>query len=170
MAINGKHYDWEDISVILPTGVAVGITGIKYEDEQPVTPHYGKGAIPRGYGRGNYTASCSADLDRDEWEKLKEYCVSASGGGGIYDHEPFTIVVTYANHDQPEITDTLKSCKMQKFSGGGGSQGDDKVSPMTCEFAILEPIEWGGAAAKTDSGLSMSGGGTDGLTETITSA
>lgn len=152
MAINGKMYDWEDITVTLPTGVAVGITGIKYEDEQPVTAHYGKGAVPRAYGRGNYTASGSIELDRDEWEKLKVYCV-ASGGGNIYDHVPFTVVVSYANRDQPPIVDTLKSCKIGKFTGGGGTQGEDKVAPMTCEFTILEPIVWNAAPAKSDGGL-----------------
>jgi hypothetical protein len=152
MAINGKKYDWEDVSVTLPSGVAVGITEIKYEDEQPVTAHYGKGAVPRGYGRGNYAASGSMVLDRDEWEKLKVYCV-ASGKGRIYDHRPFPIVVAYASPDQITLVDVLKSCKLQKFTGGGGSQGDDKVSAMTCEFVILEPILWGGAPAKTDGGL-----------------
>ena len=29
MAINGRQYDWEDISVALPSGVAIGITEIK---------------------------------------------------------------------------------------------------------------------------------------------
>jgi hypothetical protein len=152
MAINGKFYDWEDVTVLLPSGVAVGITEIKYEDEQSVTPHYGKGAVPRGYGRGNYVANGSKVLDRDEWEKLKAYCV-ATGGGNIYDHEPFTIVVAYANRDQVEIVDTLKSCKISKFTGGGGTQGEDKVTPITCEFSILEPIVWNGTPAKSEGGL-----------------
>lgn len=150
MAINGKGYDWEDVGVKLPHGDTAGITEIKYSDEQPVTAHYGKGAVPRAYGRGNYAATFSFTLDRDEWEKLVESITPS--GGGIYDHEPFTIVSSYANNDQPEIVDTLKSCKITKFDGGGGAQGDDKVSSMTCEGIVLEPIEWNGKPAKkTDS-------------------
>jgi hypothetical protein len=148
MAINGKLYDWEDVNVVLPSGPAAGITEIKYSDEQPVTAHYGRGAIPRGYGRGNYTASGSMVLDRDEWEKLK-LVLAALGGGGIYDHVPFMIVVAYANSDQLPIVDVLRSVKISKFDGGGGSQGDDKVTPITCEFTILEPILWNGVPAKT---------------------
>jgi hypothetical protein len=159
MAINGKSYDWEDISVILPTGTVAGIKEIKYSDEQPVTAHYGKGAIPRGYGRGNYSASGSMVLYREEWENLK---ADLAVNGGIYDHAPFTVVVSYAGNDLPEVTDTLKSCKISKFDGGGGAQGDDLVSAVTCEFTILEPIEWGGIAAKTESGLL--GTDTDGVT------
>lgn len=149
MAINGRQYDWEDIHVILPSGEAVGITEIKYEDGQSIEARYGRGAIPRGYGRGNYESSGSMVLDRDEWERLKE-ALANSGIGGIYDHAPFTIVVAYANNEMGHVVDTLKSCKITKFSGAGGSQGDDNVSPMTCEFTILDPILWDGTPAKLD--------------------
>ena len=148
MAINGKNYDWEDIHVITLTGEQIGITEIKYSDEQSVTARYGRGAVPRGYGRGNYEASGSMVLDRDEWEKLKLALVALSNTGGIYDHKPFPIVVSYANDDMGTVIDTLRDCKISKFDGGGGSQGDDNVSPITCEFTILSPILWNGTPAK----------------------
>ena len=148
MAVNGRAYDWEDITVTLPHGEVAGITEIKYEDGQAVTPRYGRGSIARSFGRGNYEASGSMVLDRDEWEKLKKELASA--GGGIYDQDPCTIVVNYANNDMGSVTDTLKKCKISKFSGGGGSQGDDNVSPITCELTILAPILWNGVAAKQD--------------------
>ena len=148
MAINGKNYDWEDIHVITLTGEQIGITEIKYSDEQSVTARYGRGAVPRGYGRGNYEASGSMVLDRDEWEKLKLALVALSNTGGIYDHAPFPIVVSYANDDMGTVIDTLRDCKISKFDGGGGSQGDDNVSPITCEFTILSPILWNGIPAK----------------------
>ena len=155
MAINGRQYDWEDITTTLPSGEAVGITEIKYEDSQEVEARYGKGAVARWYGRKNYEASFSMVLDRDEWERLKPVLV-ASGGGGIYDHKPFPIVVNYANSDMGAITDVLKSCKITKFSGGGAAQGDDNASPITCEGKILEPILWNGVPAKLSSGASFS--------------
>lgn len=148
MSINGKHYDWEDIHVTTLTGEQIGITEIKYSDEQSVTARYGRGAVPRGYGRGNYEASGSMVLDRDEWEKLKLALVALSNTGGIYDHTPFPIVVSYANDDMGTVIDTLRDCKISKFDGGGGSQGDDNVSPITCEFTILSPILWNGIPAK----------------------
>ena len=148
MAINGKNYDWEDIHVTTLTGEQIGITEIKYSDEQSVTARYGRGAVPRGYGRCNYEASGSMVLDRDEWEKLKLALVALSNTGGIYDHTPFPIVVSYANDDMGTVIDTLRDCKISKFDGGGGSQGDDNVSPITCEFTILSPILWDGIPAK----------------------
>ena len=146
--INGKHYDWEDTSVMMPHGVAALISEIKYSDEQPVTPRYGRGATAKGYGRGNYKATGSATLDREEWELLKPYL--ASENGAIYDHKPFPIVVAYANSDQLPVVDTLPDCKITKFDGGGGSQGDDNVSPITLDFEILKPILWNGIPAKID--------------------
>lgn len=147
MAINGRQYDWEDIHVILPSGEAVGITEIKYEDGQSIEARYGRGAIPRGYGRGNYEASGSMVLDRDEWELLKQ-SLANSGIGGIFDHQPFTIVIAYANDEMGHVVDTLKKCKITKFSGAGGAQSDTNVSPITCEFTILEPIEYNGTPSK----------------------
>ena len=81
MAANGNKYDWESITVTLPNGEVVGITEIKYEDGQEITAHYGKGSLPRGYGRGNYEASGSMVLYREEWEKLKN--AEETGGGGV---------------------------------------------------------------------------------------
>lgn len=148
MAANGQRYDWESITVTGPQGEIAEISEIKYEDGQSATARYGRGSVPHGYGRGNYEASGSMVLDREEWEKLKKELTAS--GGGIYDHEPFTIVVSYGNDNLPTITDTLKNCKITKFSGGGGSQGDDNVSPMTCEFIILSPILWDGVPAKRE--------------------
>ena len=103
--------------------------------------------MPRGWGRGNYEASGSMVLDRDEWEIFKK---SLSESGGLYDHAPFTIIVAYANNDMGTVVDTLKSVKITKFDGGGASQGDANASPISCEFTILEPILWNGTAAKKE--------------------
>jgi hypothetical protein len=46
------------------------------------------------------------------------------------------------------VVDILKGVKVTKFDGGGGSQGDDNVTPITCEFTILESIQWNGIPAK----------------------
>lgn len=148
MAINGRQYDWEDIHVVTLSGEQIGITEIKYTDGQSIEARYGRGAVPRGYGRGNYEASGSMVLDRDEWEKFKLALRATSGAGGIYDHRPFPIIVSYANDDMGTVVDMLKDCKITKFDGGGASQGDANASPITCEFTILSPIVWNGTAAK----------------------
>ena len=89
-------------------------------------PATGAGAVPRGWGRGNYEASGSMVLDRDEWEIFKK---SLSESGGLYDHAPFTIIVAYANNDMGTVVDTLKSVKITKFDGGGASQATPTPAP-----------------------------------------
>ena len=155
MTINGRQYDWEDITVTTLSGEQVGITEIKYEDGQDIEARYGKGAVPRGYGRKNYEASGSMVLDRDEWERLK-LALAATGGGAIFDHKPFPIVVAYSNEEMGPVVDVLKSCKITKFAGGGAAQGDDNASPITCDFTILEPIVYNGVPAKKSAGALFS--------------
>lgn len=147
MAINGRKYDWESITVTLPTGIAVAMTDIHYEDGQDVEVRYGRGSKPRGFGNKNYEASGSFVQDREEWEILKT-TLAASGKGKLYDHLAFPIVVSYQNDEMSPVTDVLPLCKITKFSGAGAAQGDDNASPMTCEFKILAPIIWNGVPAK----------------------
>jgi hypothetical protein len=139
--INGVLYDWESVEVTLPSGVAIGITNISYKDERKVEPRYGKGSTPRGYGRKNYKASSSMELDRDEAEKLK-----MANGGSFYKGKPFNIVVTYANEDQPTIVDILPRVKITGVDTSS-KQGDETAGLMKFDIEILSPIKWNKVAA-----------------------
>jgi len=141
MAINGLNYDWESVEIQLPQGTTVGIDNIDYEDERPVDENYGKGSTPTGYGRGNYAAKGSMELDLDEAERLKEAL-----GGSYYKAALFPIVASYGNDDMATVTDTLPDIKITKVSTGG-KQGDKKVGSRKLDFKILSPIKWGGEAA-----------------------
>ncbi|AMK10851.1 hypothetical protein [Pseudodesulfovibrio indicus] len=141
MSVNGNLYDWESVEVQLPNGVAVGITSINYNDERPIEARYGKGNVPRGYGRKNYKASGSMELDRDEAEALREAL-----GGSVYSGEPFQIVVSYGNNDMPTVTDTLPKVKITK-QDSGASQDDDNAGAVKYDLNIIAPIKWGGTPA-----------------------
>jgi hypothetical protein len=141
MAINGNYYDWESIEIQLPSGIAIGITEISYSDEKGVEARYGKGSVPRGYGRKNYSASGSMVLDKDEAERLR-----AVLGGSVYKAVPFPIIVSYSNADQPVIVDTLPDVKITK-ADTSAKQDDDNAGAQTFDFVILSPIKWGGRAA-----------------------
>lgn len=141
MSVNGNLYDWASVEVQLPNGVAVGITSISYNDERPIEARYGKGNVPRGYGRKNYKASGSMELDRDEVEALREAL-----GGSVYSGEPFQIVVSYGNDDMPTVTDTLPKVKITK-QDSGASQDDDNAGAVKYDLNIIAPIKWGGTPA-----------------------
>lgn len=144
MAINGNLYDWESIEIQLPNGLAVGATEISYSDERGIEARYGKGSIPRGYGRKNYKASGSMSLDKDEAERARRVL-----GGGFFTTNPFPVIVSYANHDQPTITDTLPDCMITK-TDTGAKQEDDNTGVIKLDFIILSPIKWNGVAAYAD--------------------
>lgn len=146
MAINGRQYDWEDLTVVMPHGPVFGIQEINYEDGQEIEARYGKGAVPRGWGRKNYEASGSYVLDKDEWERHK-IALAANSSGGIYDHRPFTIVVNYANPDQGIVTDTLPDVKITK-AAAASKQGEANDGQVSVEFICLSPILWNGIPAK----------------------
>ncbi len=141
MAINGNLYDWESVEIQLPSGAAIGINNISYNDERPIGARYGKGSTPRGFGRGNYKASGSMELDLDEAERLRK-----AQGGSFYGGEPLVIIVSYANDDQDSITDTLADVKIVK-ADSGAKQGDENVGVRKLDFEILSPIKWGGELA-----------------------
>ncbi len=141
MPINGNMYDWESIEIMLPSGIAVGVTEISYNDERGIEPRYGKGSTPRGFGRKNYKATGSLTLDRDEDNRLR-----AIMGGTVYNNVPFPIVVAYADSDQVPQVDVLPDCLITKRDTSA-KQDDDNAGAVKMDFVILSPIKWGGVAA-----------------------
>lgn len=139
--INGNQYDWESIEIVMPQGIVVGVQEISYSDERPIEPRYGRGSIPRAYGRKNYKATGSMTLDKDEADRLQKAL-----GGSYYTKHPFVVVVSYANHDQPSITDVLKDCHITKRDNSA-KQGEENAGQTKLDFVILSPIEWNQKAA-----------------------
>ncbi len=141
MSINGNLYDWESVEIVAPNGIMIGVTEISYADELGIEARYGKGAIPRGYGRKNYKASGSLTLDKDEYVMLQ-----AAMGGSIYQSAPVPIIVKYGNDDQLTIVDVLPDCKFTK-ADTSAKQDSENAGEMKLDFTILSPIKWGGTAA-----------------------
>lgn len=138
MAINGKKYSWEDITIKLPHGTLVDVDSIDYSDKKEKEAIYGKGSNPQGYGTGNYSAEGKLSLRKEEFDKLVDH--AKQNGGSLYGLKPFTITVAYANEDQQTVTDTLQSCTITEISGGS-KQGDKDVK-RDISLAILDGIKW----------------------------
>ena len=82
-------------------------------------------------------------LDKDESERLR-----SSLGGSFFTKTPFPIIVSYANHDQPTLTDTLPDCMITK-TDTSAKQDDDNTGALKLDFTVLSPIKWGGMSAYT---------------------
>lgn len=141
MTVNGNLYDWEGVEIQLPNGVAIGITEISYNDERSIEERYGKGGVPRGYGRKNYKASGSMTLDRDEYQRFQ-----SSINGSAYNTDPFIIIVSYGSEGMETIIDTLPDCKITKVDTST-KQDDGNTSAVKLDFTILSPIKWDGTPA-----------------------
>jgi hypothetical protein len=141
--INGKSYAWEDVSVVMPYGLALDIDSIDYDDKKSVKRVYGKGGVARRYGSGNYEASCKVSVLREDFERM--VLLAKAALVGIYDLPPFPIVVAYANEDEPMVTDRLPLVKLTAVKSGS-KQGEESVK-VELEFEVLAPIQWNGVPA-----------------------
>jgi hypothetical protein len=139
--INGNLYDWESVEIILPNGIAFGVTSIDYDDERPIEERYGRGSTPRGYGRKNYKATAKLEMDLDEAQRLQ-----MALGVSVYDGLPFQIAVSYANDGVDTVIDLLPMCKIVKTSSGA-KQGDENTGQRKYDLKVLAPIIWGGIPA-----------------------
>jgi len=135
--INSKRYAWEDVTINIASGVAIDIESITYKDARATRRVFGKGSRARGYSQGNYTASGTAVLRREEFEKLN----NRAGGQGLYGMKPFTITVSYANDEEPTTTDVLQSCKWTERDTG--AKQDDESINVTVNFEVLDDIKYG---------------------------
>lgn len=142
MIINGKVYDWGDVSIKLP-GLELEAQEISYNDELEKEVAYGKGQKPRGYGEGNYKADGKVTLLKDDFDDLVNYCKSQ--GVAFYKLVVPKIVVSYANLMQKTKTDVLSTVTFTKISQKD-AQGDKSLK-VDIDFIIVNGIERDGLKA-----------------------
>ena len=123
LLINGKAYDWADISIEFPD-FHMQLQEISYDDELEKELAYGFGSAPRGYGTGNYKASAKISVLRDDFDTLIDYCKSK--GISLYLLVIPKIVVSYANAGSKTITDVINKVTITKTSHKGAS-GDKEI-------------------------------------------
>lgn len=141
--INGKNYDWNDVSINFPYGTLVQVEDISYDDEQEKSMTYGKGPVGQSYGKGNYKASAKVTLLYEEYEKLMNYAKIQKKG--LYSLSPFPITVSFADDGQPISTDVLEGCTFTKRSHKAG-QGNQKLT-VDLDILITGQIKHNGVAA-----------------------
>lgn len=124
LKVNGKAYDWADVDVKFP-GLVLQLQEISYDDEQEMEESYGRGAMPRGYGTGNYKASGKMSMLRDDYDELLAYC--KAHGLAFYKMEIPSIAVSYANEGDRTRIDELKKVKFVKRANKA-AQGDKSLT------------------------------------------
>ncbi|MEM4711164.1 MAG: hypothetical protein ABIK31_07985 [candidate division WOR-3 bacterium] len=143
LTINGKLYDWGDVTIIYPGSVPVGVIGVQsidWNEEIEVEPIYGAGNKPIGWGYGNWKAEGKITILLEAYKQLNELTPQ-----GIFKATPFNIVINYSNFEEPMHTVQLIGCKWTK-KGNKAAQGDKKME-VELDFIILEDIRHDGISA-----------------------
>lgn len=135
MIINGKAYDWGDITIAFP-GFQLEVQEISYDDELEKEVVYGTGQRPRGYGEGNYKSEGKLSLLRDDYDDLIQYCKNQ--GIGLYKLVIPKIVVSYADGNSRTRTDVLSTVTFSKASHKN-AQGDKSLK-VDLDFIIVNGI------------------------------
>ncbi len=146
--INGKQFDWGDITIsLLPiTPVVFTAKSISWDEELEAEAIYGKGRVPVGYGKGNWKASGKIEMLKSEFEALALIAPS-----GILNMDPrFTVInVLYSNSFDsliPLTTTTLTGIRFTKASDSA-TQGDKELK-VSLDFLILSDVKRNGKSAR----------------------
>lgn len=133
--INGRQYEWADISLILGGRDVVGLLGIKYKEKQEKELMYGKGNQPLSIQKGNRSYEGEVVISQSELETLKLLARKQTGRSSILGLN-LNAVVCYGNplHGDAMITDRIYGIQFTEEEKGM-SQGDKKMEitlPYIC--------------------------------------
>ena len=145
MAINGKHYDWEDVQIWFNGVPLATVQEISYSDEKAGDAVYGTGSRPQTVGRGNYKASGKLVLRKPEYDLLANAAKLA--GLSLFDLKLQQIIISYRGKVEDgefvvpgglPTVDVLRGCWFTKRDFGA-KQGDQNLL-VTLEFGAMELI------------------------------
>lgn len=133
--INGKSYEWSDITVNIMGVPIVGITNVSYGETQDITNIYGAGRFPvsRGYGKVEPTAKLT--LLMEEISNI----MTVAPAGRIQDIPEFDIVVAYLDTALFPRIHKLRNARF-KMNNFDISVSDTSI-PVEVEL-IISHIEW----------------------------
>ena len=134
--INGKCYDWSDITIDIPGAEDAQVTEISYDFEHEAEAIYGSGGTPRGYGTGNKKYTIKLSMLREDYNQILRYCKKRGKKLSVLNIPQIT--VSYANDDQGTSTDVLRGIILNKHSFSG-KQGDKSLTVSLDGFMYKAP-------------------------------
>ena len=140
MPILKRAFDWESLSIQMDGQVLANVKSVDWSDTHGVSPVFGVGGAPIGWGRRNYRGQGSMEIADEEYSKFMQRC---SLQGGIY-HASFNIHLAYGDNafakGYPDIHNVgLLDCMVSR-RGGASRQGAAEARIIRLEFEILRGI------------------------------
>lgn len=131
--INGKNYDWLNLTVVVFGVPVIGITAVNYAESQDSVNNYGAGGQPTGYGNKNVVYDGgSLVVYREEIEAMRKTAPNKS----ILNIPPFTITIMFSGDGVVFTTHKLRNCRFTKDEFAG-KQGDTMLT-STLPFAFAQ--------------------------------
>lgn len=130
--INGRQYEFADLTLYLGGRDVTGFRGIKYTSAQEKEALYGKGNRALSIQKGNIAHSGEISLTQSELETLK-----MEGGGSVLNLS-LNAVVCYGNPAKGDMLITDKIKGLQFTEEAKEMKQGDKFMEITLPFLCLD--------------------------------
>jgi hypothetical protein len=130
--INGRQYEFADLTLYLGGRDVTGFRGIKYSSSQEKEALYGKGNRPLSIQKGNIKHEGELSLTQSELETLKVL------GGGSALNLNLNAVVCYGNPQKGDVLITDKINGIQFTEEAKEISQGDKFMEVTLPFIALD--------------------------------
>lgn len=136
--VNGRQYEWGDITLVLGGRMVVGCRGINYKESQEKELLYGKGNRPLGVQKGNKKYEGSVTMLQSEVESLKEFARATHGANGSILDLNLNAVVCYGNPAKGDVMVTDKLYNIQFTEVEKGMKQGDKNMEIALPFIFTD--------------------------------
>lgn len=138
--INGRQYEFADISLILGGRDVCGLRGIKYTEKQEKEVIYGKGNRPLSVQKGNFSYEGEVSLTQSELETLKALAKTETLRSSIMGLN-LNAIVCYGNPTKGDVMITDRLYGIQFTEDAKEMKQGDKFMEITLPF-ICTDIEY----------------------------
>lgn len=133
--INGKSYEYADITLLVLGIPIIGTTAIEYGETANTENIYATGRFPVSRGYGQVTPTAKITLLMEEAMNI----VAAAPNGRLYEIPAFDIIVTYTDASLIPVVHKIRNCQFKNNTIGSAS-GDTSI-PVELEL-VPSHIEW----------------------------
>lgn len=135
--VNGRQYEFADISVVMGGRDVVGLRGIKYSSKQEKEVLYGKGNKPLSIQKGNISFEGEITITQSELETLMLLGKSTGKRTSVLNLN-LNIVVCYGNPTQGEVMMIDKLYGVQFTEESKELKQGDKNMEVTLPFICTD--------------------------------
>lgn len=130
-AINGREYEWADITVIFGGRDLTGIRSVKIKQKRETEEIYGKGRNPVSIQSGNNSYEGEIEILQSDYLALE-----TAAGGNIL-NAVVDILVVYGNPLNGDVMKTKKIVGVKIHEAELAAKQGDKFMPITLPFKAL---------------------------------